>query len=575
MSDFRVEHVLNKAFRQGIQLIYSDKELFDLTVVVSGKEFQCHRLILVAVSDFFRLMLTHPWQESASRVVHIDHEDVTEESFQLILNILYLRENITIYTAMAVLKTAIFLQISFLQKPCMIVLGNETLSHECISVWQFARKYDLEVLEEQMMVQAAETFLDVPLAESQDFLSLSKELLLILLTEHIQRVKIHTVADLFHAVFQWMLYNVDERKEHLGELLQTITFLGVKCRDVRKFLPYTSTDLSDILGDDWWGRESHIMVAVNWNIYIMGGQHKAFPALDTLVYDVRTRNWTNRGQLLGIMSDTTDIAAASLGHRIYIFCGKKKGGGDDLNSNSPATGRVENENILKPDDGISTLTAVDTQLSEQHTDDDCSGRETETASNQGSSHNCRITRHSEVQLPGACSTSPDPLNSPQRQPALCGRSDNGGFPLSTVTFKCMDSGNRNDRIPYGGGFFRHGEELLVLEAFSMKTGKYRRGQQTLFHRRAQFGLQILTIPNEFLRHQEDLTEATGRFSFRLDHFAFDNDRRYMVEPELDSLPLTVQKMKCKEHYKLLLGEDFGGEEKGIKFEDEPLNSEPV
>ena len=100
---------------QGLHNIYSDRLLCDLKVTVGPKTFDCHRLVLAAVSGFFQSLVSRSWAENRAGEVKIEHEDVTPESFQMLLDILYKTEDvINKATAKDVLRMAIFLQVSSL-----------------------------------------------------------------------------------------------------------------------------------------------------------------------------------------------------------------------------------------------------------------------------------------------------------------------------------------------------------------------------------------------------------------------------------------------------------------------------
>ena len=110
LSEFQVK-VLSSICR-GIDSMYKDGLLCDLKVTVGHVTFDCHSLVLAAVSGFFQALVTSSWRESQNGHVTIEHEDVTAESFQMLLDILYKAEEvITKETAKDVLRMSIYLQV--------------------------------------------------------------------------------------------------------------------------------------------------------------------------------------------------------------------------------------------------------------------------------------------------------------------------------------------------------------------------------------------------------------------------------------------------------------------------------
>lgn len=73
---------------QSIMKLCMEEELFaDVTILVEGKEFQLHRLVLSAQSCFFRSMFASNLKEGRSRVIEL--QDVSESVFQLLVDYIY------------------------------------------------------------------------------------------------------------------------------------------------------------------------------------------------------------------------------------------------------------------------------------------------------------------------------------------------------------------------------------------------------------------------------------------------------------------------------------------------------
>ena len=97
---------------RGIDSIYNDRQMCDLKVTVGRMTFDCHRLVMAAVSGFFQALMSSSWQESQTGQVKIEHDDVTSETFQILLDILYKAEEVINKTTVKdVLRMSVFLQV--------------------------------------------------------------------------------------------------------------------------------------------------------------------------------------------------------------------------------------------------------------------------------------------------------------------------------------------------------------------------------------------------------------------------------------------------------------------------------
>ena len=70
-----------------MDLCLEDGLFADVTVLVDGKEFQLHRLVLSAQSSFFRSMFTSNLRETHDRNVEL--KDVSARVFQLLVDYIY------------------------------------------------------------------------------------------------------------------------------------------------------------------------------------------------------------------------------------------------------------------------------------------------------------------------------------------------------------------------------------------------------------------------------------------------------------------------------------------------------
>jgi len=72
---------------QGFQTLYDSRLLFDVTLTVDGKEFECHKALLAASSEYFRCLFTT--QLAEKNQTNISVSGVDAKSMQLVMDYLY------------------------------------------------------------------------------------------------------------------------------------------------------------------------------------------------------------------------------------------------------------------------------------------------------------------------------------------------------------------------------------------------------------------------------------------------------------------------------------------------------
>ncbi|KAK7457967.1 hypothetical protein BaRGS_00039139 [Batillaria attramentaria] len=238
----------------GFNHLYSHGLLFDLTVAIGDETFECHRFMLAAASDFFKASLTSSWCESSSRLVRLDHSDVTSDSFRLLLDILYEgKDVVTMTTARGILKMAIFLQIKFLQDDVKAYLSDNMSADTCIGIWQFAELYELKQLAQEAADLAVTEFELVSICD--EFLDIPKTFLLILLSSvtssRFTSTKLSENARqmdcLFYAILRWVEADADSRKTHLPELLPFVCFPQLTPGCLDKAVAYLNHPFRDVM----------------------------------------------------------------------------------------------------------------------------------------------------------------------------------------------------------------------------------------------------------------------------------------------------------------------------------------
>ncbi|KAK7487800.1 hypothetical protein BaRGS_00020941 [Batillaria attramentaria] len=250
-------------------------------------------------------------------------------------------------------------------------------------------------------------------------------------------------------------------------------------------------------GDDEWevlpalpqGREGHVMVAVSGNIYVIGGLEedvvvKKSPASDVMVYNTKTKDWGRKGRLFMAVQDAS---AAALGHRIYVFGGREAGGNpvDTVQCVDTVTGCVyEAGHLPSPttgaravsDGGTITIATTDCHVLKMKEDFILADRrerqlaaeKTKKSGNKGGGDDAISPTVTFIQV--------------------------GEFPKRTEFGVFLD----REELVVCGGQAEDGQLLDDITGIHLESGVVTNRKQKLHRGTAQFGLQVLHMPNDFL-----------------------------------------------------------------------------
>jgi len=118
----------------------------DCIIICKGREFQCHRSILVGRSSVFKAMLTHQTKEKVSGRIMID--DFEEETVYTLLRYLYSGnvENLEKKDVGCLLRAADKYDLNELKQLCVSTLGGKIDIENVCSILSLAKMYNCSLL---------------------------------------------------------------------------------------------------------------------------------------------------------------------------------------------------------------------------------------------------------------------------------------------------------------------------------------------------------------------------------------------------------------------------------------------
>ena len=197
--------------------MYDDQLLLDVTILVQDERFPCHRLVLAAVSDYFRAMFTCDLREKTQREIRL-HELEAEPVHLLILYAYTGKLPISLCNVQSVLATASLLRIAFVQQSCERYLSTHLCAANVVGIHYFAQAHSCSKLSVTAKEYLEKNFTKVCLED--EFVSLSHLQIGDLISS--SELNVSTEVTVFEAVLRWVEHSENERSMHLAYLLHHV-----------------------------------------------------------------------------------------------------------------------------------------------------------------------------------------------------------------------------------------------------------------------------------------------------------------------------------------------------------------
>ncbi|KAF3848086.1 hypothetical protein F7725_021114 [Dissostichus mawsoni] len=199
---------------KGLKQLLDAQQLCDVTLLVEGKKFMCHRVLLAAVSPYFRAMFTSPLVES--RLTEIRLEEVTPSVMETVIQFVYTGEaGLSLDTAEDLFVAANRLQVMPLQDLCSRFLFEHLSVDNCLGMYSLARSHHDQLLLRATLRLVAQHFPRV--ARQKDFLLLDHGTLGSLLSS--DRLGVDSEAEVYDAARRWAEHQPLDRYAHMPALL--------------------------------------------------------------------------------------------------------------------------------------------------------------------------------------------------------------------------------------------------------------------------------------------------------------------------------------------------------------------
>ncbi|XP_069821926.1 kelch repeat and BTB domain-containing protein 4 isoform X1 [Dendropsophus ebraccatus] len=204
---------------QSIMKLCMEEELFaDVTILVDGKEFQLHRLVLSAQSCFFRSMFASNLKEGRNRVIQL--QDVSASVFQLLVDYIYHGTvKLRLEELQETYEVADMYQLTALFEECSRFLVRTVQVKNCLQIMWLADQHSDTSLYTAAK-HCAKTHLS-QLCDTDEFLNLPLRLLTDIIADGVPCSQNPTAA-----IKNWIHFNKEEREEFSEMLLSSLKEIG-------------------------------------------------------------------------------------------------------------------------------------------------------------------------------------------------------------------------------------------------------------------------------------------------------------------------------------------------------------
>ncbi|XP_064458373.1 kelch-like protein diablo [Ornithodoros turicata] len=219
-SPARLEYTSEKHARhtlEAINLLRLHRELCDVVLLVGNRKIFAHRIVLSACSPYFHAMFTGELAESRQTEVTI--RDIDEHAMELLMDFAYTSHIVVEESnVQMLLPAACLLQMAEIQDVCCEFLKRQLDPTNCLGIRAFADTHSCREL-----LRIADKFTQhniQEVMESEEFLLLPVNQLVDIISS--DELNVRSEEQVFSAVMSWVKYNITDRRQHLGQVLQHV-----------------------------------------------------------------------------------------------------------------------------------------------------------------------------------------------------------------------------------------------------------------------------------------------------------------------------------------------------------------
>ncbi|OWF55117.1 kelch-like protein 2 [Mizuhopecten yessoensis] len=202
---------------KGFKFLREDDSMCDVTLVVQGMKFKCHKVILATFSDYFRTLFTIEMKEARQEEIQL--ASFRSETIRKMIMYIYRGyDEFTASNARELLEAAIFFRVDSLRYMCETALSSVLDVQNVIAIWRTAKRFP----ECNALRQTCEEYLLLYFdrLKEDDIRCLDKEELVFLISN--PNLLVSSEDKVYQAAKIWFEDDGDLRKQYLADVFQHI-----------------------------------------------------------------------------------------------------------------------------------------------------------------------------------------------------------------------------------------------------------------------------------------------------------------------------------------------------------------
>ncbi|KAK7500807.1 hypothetical protein BaRGS_00008051 [Batillaria attramentaria] len=197
--------------------LWKQEQLCDVQLQVQNTVIPAHRIVLAAMSPYFRAMFCSHLHESQQSEVKI--QGLSSNVVYMITEYAYTScINLTEENVQTVLHAASIMQISSLEDVCTHFLSDHLHPSNCLGIRDFAQSLGCYSLYNVADIYCQDNFCEV--SQNEEFLQLSSGHVLDLVAR--DALKVRQEEDVYMAVMRWLEYDPEGRAEDMVKIMEKV-----------------------------------------------------------------------------------------------------------------------------------------------------------------------------------------------------------------------------------------------------------------------------------------------------------------------------------------------------------------
>ena len=210
---------------RGLFALRQNEELCDVELRVGNASVFAHKVVLAALSDYFKVMFTTNMLESERKVIELNGLD--EKSLNLLVNFAYTGNvNITVSNVQSLLVCANMLGVTKIVNDCCEFLEKQLHHSNCLGFLEFASRYSLESFKTMCLDFITENFTE--LLNYDEYHNIHKSTLKEIISN--DNLNVSREECVFEFLERWVVFDKENRIMDFCEL-----FKEIRCSQLSQF----------------------------------------------------------------------------------------------------------------------------------------------------------------------------------------------------------------------------------------------------------------------------------------------------------------------------------------------------